>query len=457
MVVTTAQPLTAKAQPSVKLLPGQQIWQQGISSLLFGANDASWQWSAHHLGNTPTVAETVKTAGITVIRSPLQVGDADMRVAAIESTGAKCLGILRPQDAEQVVSTLGTRCNLYEFMNEPDNGILSVDAYSASWNQVIPRLRAINPQASFIGPVVASPNTAYIQRFLSLTKSAGNLPDAVSFHMYPCTDIPIANCSAHFADYGNATAKVRAVVNSVVGSDLPLGITEYNYSWKPGQTPNNDPFMQQFTAGSIQAMAQAGISLANQFDIANGAGNGTLDMIDPQTGQAKPQLQAIQALIQQYSQVQNTQPAGGNVPSASDPVQQPGTQAGNTPQTTTLLGAQQINCDGGNQSNAHSCTLIVQAKNTQTVVITWWNQDSAPISNLHISTSTDSTDGNNGTWQTTQMALTSSIDSGAQMLSIQPQTWVKAVVEPAPSNQTAVRGILQIYSITLSNVTPPNN
>jgi Cellulase (glycosyl hydrolase family 5) len=442
-----------------KLLAGQETWQQGTSSLLFGANDASWQWSTHNLGNTPAIANAVKTAGVTVIRSPLRADDANARVAAIEGAGAQCLGILQPQDAEQVVRQLGNRCNLYEFMNEPDNGGPSVDAYSTSWNQVIPRLRAINPNASFIGPVVASPNIPYIQRFLTLAKNAGNLPDAVSFHMYPCTDMSIANCSAHFADYARETARVRAVVTAITGQNLPLCITEYNFSWKPGQTPNNDIFMHQFTVQSLQSMARAGVAMANQFDIASKAGNGTLDMVDTQTGQAKPQLKAIQTLVQKYGP--GIQPAQDTAQQITDKPPQknsaPAQQAANVPtgmlQDATLLGVQPISCGGTNQTNANDCTLVIQAKTAQTVVLTWWNQDNVPVNSLNILTSSDSTNGKNGAWQTTQIALASSAGGGAQMLSLQPPTWIKVVVQPTTQKKTAVRGILQLYSITLTNLT----
>jgi hypothetical protein len=135
-----------------------------------------------------------------VIRTPLHTSDAQARVAVVEAAEAQCLGILQPADAEQVVQTLGSRCNLYEWMNEPDNGGPSAAQYAASWNQEIPKLRALNPPALFIGPVVASPNTGYITQILSAVKASGTLPDLVSYHMYPCTDQSINTCPAHIGD-----------------------------------------------------------------------------------------------------------------------------------------------------------------------------------------------------------------------------------------------------------------
>ncbi|GCF07013.1 hypothetical protein KDI_05770 [Dictyobacter arantiisoli] len=252
------------------------------------------------MGNNPAVRATVKSAGVTVIRTPLTSKDALQRVAVIEEIGARCLGILRPQDALQVVQMLGQRCNLYEWENEPDNGGPNVTAYSHTWNQHIPQLRAINSHAAFIGPVVAYGDISYIQRFLQLVKAAGNLPDAVSYHLYPCTDQSIETCPQHFEDYTQVAQQVKKAVTQTVGYSLPLAVTEWNYSWKPGQTPHNDAFMQNFTTSSLQALAKAGIALANQFDLASNAGYGSLDMINPLTGMPYPQLVAFQAMIEEY-------------------------------------------------------------------------------------------------------------------------------------------------------------
>lgn len=328
------------------LLPGQQIWSQGTSSLLYGANDASWQWSQQNMGNTPSIAAAVRTAGITVIRTPLHIGDAQARVAAIQAAGAKCLGILSEADAQQVVRQLGDSCDMYEFLNEPDNGGPSATAYASLWNTNIPLLRYINPHAIFIGPVVASPNTNYIQQFLTIVKKAGNVPDVVSYHMYPCTDTSVQGCPAHIADFVTAANQVRATVHTVLGTDIPLAVTEWNYSWKPNQTPQNDPYMATFTQQSLQAMAQAGISIANQFDIASGAGGGSLDMVRPQTGASTPQLQAMQQVIAQVrgTSLSATASVSPTSPPPSSTPTPPATGGSSSP---SLVLAQQLVCQAG--------------------------------------------------------------------------------------------------------------
>ncbi len=280
-------------------IPGQQQWK-GVSSLLFGANDASWNWSSHNMGNNPAIRATVKAAGIPLIRTPLTRTDALKRVSAIEQAGALCLGILHPEDAVQVVQMLGTRCKLYEWENEPDNNGEEVSHYAQSWNQFIPRLRTINQQAVFIGPAVSFANISYIQKFLELVQKEQNLPDVVSYHMYPCTDQTTATCSQHIHDFVDTAEQIKKTMMQVLAKNLPLAITEWNYSWKNYQTPYNQSFMQEFTDASLKAMIQAGIAIANQFDIASNAGYGTLDMINPTTGEAYPQMVAMRTFIAQY-------------------------------------------------------------------------------------------------------------------------------------------------------------
>ncbi|GCE17686.1 hypothetical protein [Dictyobacter kobayashii] len=283
-----------------RALPGIQNWS-GVSSFLFGANDASWAWSKQNMGNNSSVRATVRATGITIIRTPLTKADALQRVTAIEQAGAVCLGVLHPEDAIQVVHMLGNRCNLYEWQNEPDNGGPNVNDYTHSWNQTVPTLRLINTRAAFIGPAVSFANLEYIQSFLQQTKAAGNLPDAVSYHLYPCTDQSIATCPQHFGDYDIATQKVKTVVTQTLGHSLPLAVTEWNYSWKPGQTPRDNDFMRQFTTASLQSFVREGIAISNQFDLASDAGSGSLDMIDPMTGISYPQNKAFRDFVARYT------------------------------------------------------------------------------------------------------------------------------------------------------------
>ncbi|HTK06165.1 MAG TPA: hypothetical protein VL485_03270 [Ktedonobacteraceae bacterium] len=495
LTIITIQHMSVKAD-SNQLLPGQQIWGQGTSSLLFGANDANWQWSNNNLGNSAAIVSSIRKAGITVIRTPLSAADAQARVSAIEATGAKCLGILSPTDAEQVVKMLGDRCDMYEWMNEPDNGGPTATEYANSWNQYIPTLRSINPHAAFIGPVVASPDLPYIQQFLTLAKQAGNLPDAVSYHTYPCTDQTIASCPSHInTSYVPDAAKVRATVNSVLGYNLPLALTEWNYSWRPGQTPQSDPFMKTFTTLSINAFKQAGLAMANEYDIASNAGGGTLDMVNPQNGEAQPQLQELQQLIHNY-QAQQAPPAPPVSNSPAPPVMASPTPAlpTSTPITVSqpppivVVGAptdmgsfiigQQLHCEPGAPLNPQlaltqqpidtdllstmgvtqdGCSLVFRVQNPQqTLRFNWWNEGIAITNKLSFLVSSNSTNGVNGTWENFP-AASSIAAGGSQTVTLLNQTWVKVSVNPPRANTPPANLVMELYALSVPSSDIPSS
>jgi len=91
-------------------------------------------------------------------------------------------------------------------------------------------------------------------------------------------------------------------VRDILGKDLPVGITEWNYNAdNPPASYGQDPeFMRQFSISALSSMIQAGLSFATQFDAASGAGSGGLDMFDIVSKQPKPQYFAIISLIDQY-------------------------------------------------------------------------------------------------------------------------------------------------------------
>ncbi len=298
-------------------LPGQSIWRNGVSSYLFGTNDPTFDHVMptdpnYDLNQVQSMRSALKQAGITLIRTPLAHNggqEIEQRLAQIQQIGAACLGILSTTDLAldlKVVDTAGTRCQMYEFGNEPDNSssndAMSPGQYASQWNAIIPALRQDlqqkKIQAMFIGPVVASPNTGYIRTFLQNVPNA--LPDAVSFHMYPCTNVDQQTClTQNVNEYAPSAQRVRATVRQVLNRDLPLGVTEWNDNWRNQAKPEeSDPaFMTAFTTKSLQSLAQGQIAFANQYNMGTGANDGHLLMTA--NGQAKPQLQAMATMIAQ--------------------------------------------------------------------------------------------------------------------------------------------------------------
>lgn len=297
----------------LSLLPGQQLWKDNVSSFLFGTNDTQ-EWTTNNVETNPAIQRDLKDAHFTLMRTFFfdrslldghSTTDAEInqRLQTIENSSMICLGVLEPIDnpafIEHVVSYAGSRCNLYEFGNEPDKQ--SMQAYILAWNSLIPKLRKINPAAKFIGPVVA--DYTQVQPFLSAVKASGVLPDAISFHWYPCASSDSASlCLAKASTFAEVTTQVKAWVRKTLGENLPVGITEWNYnSDNPPTAYSNDPaFITQFTISALHSMIQAGLNFANQFDAASGAGSGGLDMLDIHTDKPKPQYYALTNLIEQY-------------------------------------------------------------------------------------------------------------------------------------------------------------
>ena len=298
------------------LLPGEQVWKGGTSSLLFGSNDPTF-----NPATSQSLRQSLRQAGITLIRTPLANNggtEVEQRLTQIQAIGATCLGILSMQNMaldQQIVKTAGGRCQLYEFGNEPDNpgnpNAMTASAYANSWNQIIPSLRQIAPQAKFFGPAVAYPDTAYISTFLQATQA--NAPDGVTFHMYPCTDVDVQTClSQSVNSYASSAQKVRNTVIQVLGSALPIGVTEWNDNWKDQAKPeeSDSSFMSQFTTLSLQSLMQGQVAFANQYSIGDGQSNNTPGghLFLTVNGQGTSQLQAMAAMIAQTKINSSTPP-----------------------------------------------------------------------------------------------------------------------------------------------------
>jgi len=292
-------------------LPGQQIWRQGVSSFLFGTND-TYEWSRPNIETQSAIQDALRYAGFTLIRSffPDNASDAtiEQRWQVIENSGAYCLGVItnifNVSFDEHLVRYLGNRCQMYEFGNESDYSGISIETYLKQWNEIIPLLRQINPQAKFIGPVTYNDQGKhdFMREFLVGVEASGVLPDAVSFHWYACYQDAEDACLSKTSSYGQVAIEVRRLVQAILGKDLPVGITEWNYD--PGNPPpaygDQADFITQFSTDALRSMAEAGVSFACQFDAASYAGYGHLDMFNVKDNQPKPQYYAIKALIQEY-------------------------------------------------------------------------------------------------------------------------------------------------------------
>ncbi len=287
------------------------MWKSGVSSLLFGTND-TYEWHENNLQTQPLFQKALKDAGFTLIRTFIPDGARDKaidhRLQTIEACGATALIVLTNirnwRFLQHLVDYCGGRCLVYEFGNEPDINGFSPAQYLHVWNRAIPQLRRINPDAMFIGPVTHNPagDNDFMQEFLKGVKQSGVLPDAISYHCYPCWQLPREECAARAEHIGHSAATVRQWIKGILKKELPIGITEWNYD--PANPPaayGDDPdFIRDFTMQAIESMIQNKVSFACQFDAASYSGYGRLDMFDVHTNQPKPQYFAIRDTIAKY-------------------------------------------------------------------------------------------------------------------------------------------------------------
>lgn len=445
-------------QPS---LPGQQIWKQNVSSYLFGTND-TYEWSSNNLQTQPEIQRALRDAGFSLIRSffPDKASDTDInkRIQTIENSNAQCLGVItnifNTSFDEHLVNYLGNRCQLYEFGNEPDLNGISIQSYLQKWNATIPLLRKINPNAKFIGPVTYNDqgNYDFMKNFLVGVKASGILPDAISFHWYPCWNDTKESCLSKASSYGTVTQGVKNQVRSILGKDLPVGISEWNYD--PGNPPasyGQDPqFITKFTTDALHAMIQAGVAFACQFDAASYSGYGQLDMFDISNNQPKPQYYAIKDIIQQYHSTttknQTTQTPTpvfasssntGVLVSRGKPVYCSRNDAGAGGDSAIVNGRY------GNWSFWRPsfsalpswCAIHVGA-GPQRLLLTWesdyvfdyMSQNGSGPQDYTIAVSADSTNGADGTWQTIATVTNNLTRVREHLLPFTNQSWVKMTI-----------------------------
>jgi hypothetical protein len=295
-------------------LPGQQVWQHRgvpISSYIFGTTDLAQEVIQPNIENSPALQQTLKTAGITIVRTDFPDNASDtvinQRLQTIANSGAQCMGtIVNPGNirfAVHLIQVAGARCPLWEIGLAPDLSKVPATTYVQQWTALVPQLRtaAANMQLKFFGPATSTEDHAYINTFLQGAKNAKVLPDGISYHWSPCNGIATQSaCAAQAASVTQTVQDAQALSQTDLGATLPIGITAWNVqlSPQPSAYVSNASFMSAFTTTALTNMAQAGVAIANQVAAASGEGGGLLDLIDAHTGQPRAQLVAMATLIQ---------------------------------------------------------------------------------------------------------------------------------------------------------------
>ncbi|GHO84628.1 hypothetical protein [Dictyobacter formicarum] len=269
-----------------------------ISPLLFGTNMALFD-SNDLLLSSENARIRVQSLHPGIIRMPVRSSlseEIEMRAARtirelravplINLRGAVDTFVLADdtrivQDMQQVFKGSNV---YYEYGNEEDLQGVTAEKYTASWNQIIPQLKRLAPQAHFIGPANFQYNESYLKAFL---QHARPTPDEVSWHEYTCNvgQAP-ATCIANIAHWTSHITRARTMMQQVSGHALPIMITEWNYAADAtaNDGKNNNPdFIQNWTKLALQTLAANRIFAAMQYSCTNTAvplvtNNATLSM-----------------------------------------------------------------------------------------------------------------------------------------------------------------------------------
>ncbi|HZR40280.1 MAG TPA: GDSL-type esterase/lipase family protein [Ktedonobacteraceae bacterium] len=475
----------AASQAKNTALPGQQIWNHGISSFIFGTNDTQ-EWSTNNVETSPAIQLALEQAHLTLMRSfffdksladnhATTDAEINQRLKTIENSGMTCMGVLFNvyNDAfnKHVVSYAGSRCQIYEFGNEDDYNGVSIENYLKQWNNIIPQLRRLNPNARFVGPATYNylGNHDFMRLFLEGVKKSGVLPDAITFHWYPCWNNTQAECLAKAGSVYDAVQSVQKMAHDILGKTVPVGVTEWNYD--PGNPPpaygDNADFITKFSTTALQAMIRAGTAFANQFDAASYGGYGRLDMFDVNTNQPKPQYYAIKTMIQTY------RPA-----SSSSTTQDSSSNNGSGPLISFGKPSYCFHNDGpggpqaivsgryGDWSYWHAKQAVLPSwcaiqldPGPKRVLLTWSsdyifdyiNNNGSGPQDYTIAVSSDSTNGSDGTWRTIVTVTGNHTRVREHLIDFSGQSWIKMTVtrvQPLSAQQDFSIDQINVYDVS---------
>ncbi len=207
------------------------------------------------------IAQMIKSLGIT----PLIVlhGSLDPDALTIDTDLVQTMNTIFSQAQETVY---------YEFGDEDDSLGVSAARYVFAWNKIIPRLKALAPQALFLGPANYQYNKDFLTTFL---QQARPRPDAISWHEYSCASSwSKALCLSHLSGWTQHIAGARVIMQAILKSELPIMITEWNYAANATANDgksNDSSFLASWTTRAIQTLAASHVFAAMQYTITNSA------------------------------------------------------------------------------------------------------------------------------------------------------------------------------------------
>lgn len=342
----TATPTSVVSAGSYALLPGEQIWKNGVSNLIFGTNDTGeWGYPNFEFSDSQAAPGTPNTVVQNAIKNahfqldrmfiphidegtnqPMTDAEIAARVNTAANTNEQCLAVLQDINGGSTIPPGGTmtdlqfaehvltltdgnhsgyaKCSMFEIGNEYDCGGNPPDQeYLGYWNTFVTTLRKMRPDAKFIGPVVGCDGVGVIYDWLNaLVVNHYAYPDAISWHYYPCGN-GWSSCPLSVTDQIVTDAQtVRDDLQSTLGYQIPIGISEWSADPNPSGTGNmayTEPEMSNFVVAYLNSVMQAKLDFANIFCTQSYAAYGGLDMFDG-NDVPRPYFNAYSNVISQY-------------------------------------------------------------------------------------------------------------------------------------------------------------
>lgn len=240
--------------------------------LIRSVNDSLFDGS-DQLMNDPTTQAILRQHKTPLIRMPFRDSLTDAQnlqaLNAIKNAGAAPLVIVHgacvsdPYTPDNhwlslVAQVFGTGPVYVEYGNEEDLGCnggagISATTYQASWNSVVPRLKANYPTYKFIGPVNFQANPTYIATFVN---GANPQPDFISWHEYTCSSTDSnSTCLGNISHWATHVVNTNAAVQNAIGHTIPIMITEWNLDPQSDSRYSDQAFIQQWTTAALNELS----------------------------------------------------------------------------------------------------------------------------------------------------------------------------------------------------------
>jgi hypothetical protein len=221
------------------------------------------------------------------------------------------------------VKNAGSKVQLYEFSNEPDNYCnWSSATYITNWENTVPALKAYARSLGFEiyvgGPAIANSyvpdNVTYIQDFLTAVKTKYQqthnrdyIPDFISSHTYLTTaqDATTASMQPQINAWGTFYDDVQSAINSTfagvndpsgkpIAPQIKIADSEWNFTIDNSSTlANSQTYANYYMNAMFTMLKNSHVWLSDQFTF--NSEDGALDMMNADCT-AKPLYNAYKAV-----------------------------------------------------------------------------------------------------------------------------------------------------------------